>query len=90
MTAPARAFTTAATQGPGRPRPREFDWPQIAAAAPVLAATMLRYLEQIALSLRPASVVSADGMLRRFSGYLVENHPDVTALVDVGPVRMSV
>ena len=83
MTAPARAFTTAATPGPGRPRPREFDWPQIAAAAPVLAATMLRYLEQIALSLRPASVVSADGMLRRFSGYLVENHPDVTALVDV-------
>ena len=83
MTAPARAFTTAGSPGPGRPRPREFDWPQIAETAPTLAATMLRYLEQIALSLRPASVVSADGMLRRFSGYLAANHPEVTALIDV-------
>ena len=83
MTAPARAITTAESPGPGQPRPREFDWPQIAETAPVLAATMLRYLEQIALSLRPASVVSADGMLRRFAGYLTANHPDVTALVDV-------
>lgn len=81
MTAPAIAAVE--SLGPGRPRPREFDWPRIAETAPTLAATMLRYLEQIALSLRPASVVSADGMLRRFAGYLAENHPEVTALVDV-------
>ncbi len=83
MTAPARVFTSTGSSGPGRPRPREFDWPQITQTAPVLAATMLRYLDQIALSLRPASVVSADGMLRRFAGYLVENHPEVTALAEV-------
>lgn len=83
MTAPARVVTAAGSPGPGRPRPREFDWPQITETAPTLAATMLRYLEQIALSLRPASVVSADGMLRRFSGYLAVSHPDVTALVEV-------
>jgi site-specific recombinase XerD len=81
MTAPAVAAIK--SPGPGRPRPREFDWPQIAETAPTLAATMLRYLDQIALSLRPASVVSADGMLRRFAGYLAANHPEVTALVDV-------
>jgi integrase len=44
---------------------------------------MLRYLDQIALSLRPASVVSAEGMLRRFAGYLTTNHPEVNGLVDV-------
>jgi integrase len=62
---------------------REFDWPIIAQAAPELAATMLRYLDQIALSLRPASVVSAEGMLRRFAGYLTSNHPEISGLVDV-------
>lgn len=83
MSAPAPVFTAVESPGPGRPRPREFDWPQIAHTAPTLAATMLRYLDQIALSLRPASVVSADGMLRRFAGYLAANHPEVTALVEV-------
>jgi len=66
-----------------RSAPREFDWSTIAETAPVLAETMLRYLDQIALSLRPASVVSAEGMLRRFAGYLTINHPEVARLVDV-------
>src|SRR5680860_205691 len=69
--------------GPGRPASREFDWPAIAEVAPVLAATSLRYLDQVALSLRPASVVSADGILRRFAGYLTANHPEINGLVDV-------
>jgi hypothetical protein len=64
-------------------QPREFEWSQIAERAPILAATMQRYLDQISLSLRPASVVSADGMLRRFAGYLTANHPEIEALVDV-------
>ena len=81
MTAPAIAAVV--SPGPGLPRPREFDWPQIAATAPTLAATMRRYLEQLALSLRPASVQRTDTMLRGFAGYLAANHPDVTALVDV-------
>jgi site-specific recombinase XerD len=44
---------------------------------------MLRYLEQLSLSLRPASVQRSDTMLRGFAGYLVANHPDVSALVEV-------
>ena len=69
--------------GPGRPTPREFDWPAIAQDAPVLAVTMLRYLDQIGLSLRPASVKRAETMLRCFAGYLVANHPEIVGLVDV-------
>ncbi len=82
MTTPV-AYPTTELPGPGRPRPREFDWSQIAETAPVLAATLQRYLEQLSVSLRPASVVSADGMLRRFAGYLAAYHPEVDALVDV-------
>ena len=56
--------------GPGTPKTREHDWDQIAVSAPVLAATMLRYLDQIALSLRPASVTAANGILRGFAGWI--------------------
>lgn len=79
----AVTIPTLVDQGPGRPRPREFDWPQIARTAPVLTETMLRYLGQIGLSLRPASVISAEGILRRFAGWLTVNHPRVRSLADL-------
>jgi site-specific recombinase XerD len=44
---------------------------------------MLRYLDQLALSLRPASVKRAETMLRLFAGYLTSNHPKIEGLVDV-------
>jgi site-specific recombinase XerD len=69
--------------GPGKPGTREHDWHQIAATAPVMAATMLRYLDQISLSLRPASVTAANGILRGFGGWIAANHPDVIGLADV-------
>ena len=81
VTIPAPVANT--YQGPGKPGLREFDWHQIAETAPTLAATMLRYLEQIALSLRPTSVTSAEGILRRFAGYLTTNHPEVIGLAEV-------
>lgn len=75
--------TPAADGHRGRPGVREHDWHDIAEAAPQLAATMVRYLDQIGLSLRPASVRSADGILRGFAGYLTVHHPEVVALADV-------
>ena len=71
MTATAQTEIVVGTGHPSswRPTPREFDWPQIGADAPVLAATMVRYLDQIALSLQPSSVKATDGILRRFAGY---------------------
>lgn len=78
---PAPAVDTYA--GPGKPILREHDWHQIAEVAPTLTATMIRYLDQIALSLRPTSVTSAEGILRRFAGWLTTSHPEVIGLVDV-------
>ncbi len=86
---PLPVTATVEYQGPGRPASREIDWPQIAQTAPVLAATCQRYLDQLSLSLRPASVVSADGILRRFAGFLTSNHPEINGLVDVKRVHIE-
>ncbi len=51
----------------GPASPCDSQWAAIAADAPVLAGTMGRYLDQIAVSLRPATVTSAEVMLRRLS-----------------------
>ncbi len=92
MTTPQVAIPTPAAdgyrgrgrgRGRGRPGVREHDWCQIAETAPVMAETMVRYLDQVALSLRPASVRSADGILRGFAGYLTVHHPEIVALGDV-------
>jgi integrase len=69
--------------GRGKPRPRVFDWPQIAAVSPVLAATMRRYLDQVAVSLRPTSVTAANGILREFAGFLITEFPEIDGLADV-------
>jgi site-specific recombinase XerD len=69
--------------GPTRPAQREIDWPEITATAPTLTATMLRYLDQLSVSLRPSSVAAAEVTLRQFAGWLVARDPDVSALVDV-------
>jgi len=61
----------------------QAQWAQVAAEAPQLAATAARYLAQVAVSLRPASVVAADGALRLFTGYLRGAHPDITAFTAV-------
>ncbi|MGB3735028.1 MAG: hypothetical protein WA964_08740, partial [Ilumatobacter sp.] len=79
----APAVAIEVPHGRGKPRARVFDWPQIAAVSPVLAATMLRYLDQIALSLRPTSVVAANGKLRQFAGFLTTEFPEIGGLVDV-------
>jgi len=62
---------------------QDLDWSAITEAAPVLAGTMGRYLDQVAVSLRPATVASADVMLRRFAGWLVSNDPEIVGLADV-------
>ncbi len=65
------------------PSPRESQWAVIAATAPALAGTMGRYLDQIGVSLRPATVASGEVMLRRFAGFLTTNDPEIVGLVDV-------
>ena len=62
---------------------RHRDWEVVVAHAPQLALTGWRYTDQIALSLRPATVDVADNTLRCFAGYLVAAHVDVVGFVDV-------
>ena len=53
----------------------ETDWEDVAQAAPVLAATCRRYLQQLGVSLRPKSVAAIDITLRQFAGFLVAADP---------------
>jgi hypothetical protein len=63
----------------------EVRWDELEDAAPVLAATMRRYLGQVALSLRPDSVRHADTSLRLFARFLIDEH----GLARVADVRRS-
>jgi site-specific recombinase XerD len=60
----------------------ERDWAAIAAAAPRLASTMGRYLDQIATVLAATSVDVADNTLRQLARFLLEA-TDVRAVTDV-------
>jgi integrase len=55
-------------------------WEPIVARAPQLAATMRAYLEQMELSLRPASIEAIDLTLRSFAGFLVDHDRRVRRL----------
>ena len=61
----------------------ETDWATVEAAAPQLAATMRRYLDQVAVSLRPGSVALIDTALRQLAGLLVAQHPEVARAADI-------
>jgi hypothetical protein len=61
----------------------EVDWAHVAALAPTLAQTMRRYLDQLALSLRPSSVAVIDTTLRQLAGMLIADHPQVHGVADI-------
>ena len=61
----------------------EVDWADIVVHAPVLAATMRRYLDQMALSLRPSSVDCFEATLRQLAGMLVRDFPAVTTVAGI-------
>ena len=67
------------------------DWDQLAVGRPVMVATMGRYLEQVACTLRPGSVGGADQALRCFAAFLDEAHPEVRTSPpsDAGTSRTS-
>jgi hypothetical protein len=62
---------------------RHRDWDVVVAHAPLLAVTAWRYLDQLAVSMRPATVDVADNTLRCFAGFVVTEHPDLVGFVDV-------
>jgi site-specific recombinase XerD len=58
-------------------------WAELEPVIPQIAATMRRYLTQIACVLRPGSVVNADMALRCFAGFLAETAPEVASTAQV-------
>ena len=62
---------------------RHRDWDAVVAHAPTFAVTAWRYLDQLAVSMRPATVDVADNTLRCFAAFIVTEHPDLAGFVDV-------
>ena len=70
--------------------PRKHHWnksaaraQQWAAAPPRLRVTFEGYIEQMRLSLRPATMVRVEAVLREFAGWLTTYAPEVTAVRDL-------
>jgi integrase len=68
-TAPARAA------GTGGRRQKLFSWEEIFARAPRMATTMVRYLDQLRVSARPATLGAYDDALRMFAGHITTVDP---------------
>jgi len=67
-----------------RPSADERAWIEISQDAPLLAGTARRYLDQLAISHRPASMISTRSALRLFCLHLVYEHPKVETFAHVG------
>jgi len=70
------------------PRKRHWDKSaeralQWASVPPQLRATFEGYIEQMRLSLRPATMVRVEAVLREFARWLTTQAPEVTAVVDL-------
>jgi integrase len=65
-------------------RPRvPSSWEQINAAVPQLAVTMLAYLAQVTVSLRPSTIRATDTDLRVFAGFLIDHDPALSCVADI-------
>jgi site-specific recombinase XerD len=59
---------------------RSREWAEV---SPALAATLKGYLDQIALTLRPSTVRSAEATLREFGCFLARHAPEVSRVADL-------
>lgn len=59
------------------------------AQAPLFAVPAWRYLDQLAVWMRPATVDVADNTLRCFARFLVVEHPDLVGFADVRRVHVE-
>jgi integrase len=65
-----------------RPTP-ESHWEDIARQAPQMAATMTAYLEQLAVSSRPATVDAASLALRQFAVHVTQSDPSCASVAAI-------
>jgi site-specific recombinase XerD len=79
---------TALAPAPDIPVPvRHPDWVALAEQAPQLTITVGRYLDQIALSLRPATIEAVDTALRGLVGHLADEGVESFAAVERGHIE---
>jgi integrase len=74
-TRPPRPPKPRPAKGPSRVPVPEVPWSRVDTAAPPMAATMRRYLQQLAISARPSTVAATDLALRLFAGHLIDTDP---------------
>jgi integrase len=65
---------------PNQQAARDAAWAQV---PPRLAATLLGYIAQTRLSLRPATMVRVEGVLREFAGWLTVHAPEAGCVADL-------
>jgi len=63
--------------------PPEAEWAELAAQAPMLESAARRYVDQVALSLRPGTIISIERSLRVFCRHLTSAHPGVRSFAQV-------
>jgi integrase len=64
-------------------------WADVRARAPMLAATMTRYLNQIAVSLRPNSVIANERVLRHFAEVTLADDGELFTAAGVGRLHVE-
>jgi site-specific recombinase XerD len=85
MTAqPARRLTPAASPAPvGTPSRQEVTWAEIAVRAPLMVATMTRFLEQLSVSARATTVDAYSATLRFFAGRVTGHDPGCVTVAGI-------
>lgn len=68
---------------------RKSDWVALTNQVPTLAGTMRRYLDQIAVTLRPGSVDTIDTTLRLFGRFVVDYDPEVRGVADIKRIHIE-
>ena len=58
-------------------------WQAVHAAAPQLAATMVAYVAQMTVSMRPSTVRAIETDLRMLAGFLIDHDPALSGVADV-------
>ncbi len=67
----------------------EVRWEEVAGRAPQMASTMRAYLDQLAVSARPATVCSADKTLRLFAGRVSDADPGCGCVAAIGRAHIE-
>ncbi len=58
-------------------------WQAVYAGAPQMATTMVAYVAQMGVSMRPSTARAIDADLRIFAGFLIDHDPALCAVVDI-------